>query len=202
MSYLKYLKNITLLLFTSLLLSSCATQVKSLKKDKDLVIDADEGYLFMSVDTSMDLHKILITGKKTIVLTKDDLQRGTSYILVKLPAGEYTIDKVFSGRSTQFILDDNLWEFKVSPQVISYIGNLKVSHRNWGFSAYFELNNHSSYALEYIEKEFPKILSSRKIEYSGPGKDRFFDLVRSKNKDKPKKKLSKKTNSDKKEAQL
>ncbi|WP_162926324.1 hypothetical protein [Teredinibacter purpureus] len=45
----------------------------------------------IAVDTNTDLESILIMGEKSILLTPDDLESGSNYILIKLPVGDYHI---------------------------------------------------------------------------------------------------------------
>jgi hypothetical protein len=158
-----------------LLLSSCSAKISSIKSDKDEYLMISEGYLLLEISTNRNLEKILISGEKKIVLTRKELRAGSNYILTNLPAGDYQIEKVYTSAYFRFLFDEKIWSFHVEPNVISYIGTLEV-RKSWFFS-YFELINNSSLALEYLEEHFPNILGSRKIVYSGPGEDRFFDLV-------------------------
>jgi hypothetical protein len=155
--------------------------MKSIDVDKDLELTSQEGYLLMSVETVRDLKKIIISGKKKIELTTNDLKEGSNYILLPLPAGKYKIEKVFTKNKIYFEFDEHLeegiWRFNVAPNVISYIGNLEAVVSSSGWRGRFEFVNQSSQALEYLEKEFPTILESRKIQYTGPGEDRFFQLI-------------------------
>ncbi len=161
-----------------ILLTSCTSKISSINSDRDLNLNENEGYLLLEVDTREDLKKIAIGGEKHIELTTRDLRSGSNYILVSLPAGDYHIEKVQTKKKFRFRLEEEYWTFQVEKNVISYIGTMSIK-TSW-FFANMELINNSSLALEYLEENFPNILSSREIVYSGPGEDRFFDLVRKK----------------------
>ena len=165
-------------LFTLLFTTSCATKVSSIKQDRDLISSPEEGYLLIAVDTNVDLNSIDIDGEKDIILTEKDLISGSNYILVNLPAGDYVIETVRTSKYVRFELDDDIWEFQVKPGVVTYVGHLEVKTKIWGFLAFFELINKSSFALEYMEENFPEILAGRDMEYGGKGEERFFQTVR------------------------
>ena len=128
-------------------------------------------------DVNYDLNEIQINGEKRISLSKDDLQKGSNYILVQIPAGRYEIKKIMATTHNYFKLGDELWEFEVKPATISYVGDLEITQRLWGRLAYFELINRSSIALEFLEEHFPKLVNTRKVQYGGLGEDRFFEVI-------------------------
>ncbi|NMP16028.1 hypothetical protein [Thalassotalea sp. Y01] len=173
--------NILLVAILSIgLLTSCATKVSSIKDDIDNKLDKEEGYLLLAVDTNRPLREILISGTKLIKLTSDDLQKGSNYILINLPAGDYTIDEVkinFNAHIRGF--EDELWQFSVEKDKISYVGHLNATTYTYWYYAggRFELLNKSSVALEYMEENFPQILAGRDMVYHGVGEDSFFELV-------------------------
>ncbi len=178
MSLKDILKFLLLFLFL-IFLCSCATNIKRIQADEDRILSQEEGYLLIGIDTQVDLHRIRIDGPQNIFLTKNDLKSGGHYILVNLPAGEYSIDQIFSYRNIKFRFDKDNWRFSVKPQMISYVGDLEVSITDFGFGGYFELINNSASALVYLEENYPNILDKRKIVYTGVLEDRFFDYVRS-----------------------
>ncbi|MEJ2417318.1 MAG: hypothetical protein P8Y45_10390 [Exilibacterium sp.] len=137
-----------------------------------------EGYLLLAVDTSINLDFIHITGTKSARLTSDDLQKGSRYILIKLPAGNYEFNKIQLSNVYNYSMKSDIWRFEVKENAVNYIGNLMVRHYDFGSRAYFELINRSSFALQYLNAEFPNILNGRTVEYGGPGEDDFFSTVR------------------------
>jgi len=175
------IKNTTYL-FMAVFLTACATNIQSLKEDKNVQLKEQEGYLFLGVRTDSSLSRLVLTGTKKVALTGADLRKGSNYILVNLPAGEYEISRIEVGRIHWGITDEDIWSFTVKPNTVSYVGDLEVK-RNWLFAS-FELINNSSQALEFLEEKFQNILSSTKVEYSGQGEDSFFETVMKKNQEK------------------
>ncbi len=165
------------LLIIPCLLTSCMNQVVSIKTDEDLPLTEKEGYLLLAVETDRKLNHIQIGGKKTIRLTNEDLRKGSNYILTNIPAGEYRIKKIEFSSYFGYRMGKGYWSFEVKPGVISYVGHLTIDFSNFG-RGFFELVNQSSLALEFLEGKFPNILKNRRVEYWGPGEDRFFDEVR------------------------
>ncbi|WP_416305765.1 hypothetical protein [Neptunicella sp. SCSIO 80796] len=162
------------------LLSACATKVSSISKDAIRKLDAEEGYLLIAIDTDVDLKEIEIWGRKNIALTSNDLQAGSNYILIPLPAGDYSIHNIRLNRIYKFAdFEPDLWSFKVKKNVISYVGhlNMETFYRKWSVYSRIQLLNKSSVALEYLEQHFSTILSARDVQYSGPGHDDFFAVV-------------------------
>ena len=178
---------IILLTCISLFLIGCAQSVTSIKQDKTKTLDAKKGYLLIGVETTLDLHNILLTGEKRIQFTKQDLKAGSNYILVDIPAGKYQISDVKFGRYMKLELVNGYWDFEVKANKINYIGNLKIKGDHWfGWvsQASVILNNRSTTALTFLGHKFPMLLKAHPLQYGGPGEDHFFDYVYSLNKQK------------------
>ena len=158
-------------------LCGCASEVTSIRDEAEAVLDRNEGYLLMEVDTTHNLEAIHIVGPRHIKLTRTDLRTGSNYILVSLPAGRYRIDSVNRTQQYYYALVGDNWDFQVREGAISYIGNLTFKGDYWGFSGSFALINRSSFALEYLEKNFPGLLETRPLVFGGPGDDGFFEAV-------------------------
>lgn len=161
--------------------SGCATTVTSVSKDDAPVLNGDEGYLFIGIDTDTPLEGMRFVGAKFIELTSQDLRRGNNYLLVNLPAGEYKLEsiKVRSPYKFKFFEKDK-WSFDVKPGVISYVGHIEFrSALLYGWAANLELVNQASVGLEYLEQNYANLLSAYDIEYQGPGSDLFFMEVMS-----------------------
>lgn len=166
-------------LLTTLLISSCVQKVTTLKKDIDLQLDENMGYLLIGIETNLTLKQISISGEQLLKLSGDDIRRGSQYILVDVSAGDYSIDKIRLSGWFRTRLDSGLWDFTVSPGVISYVGHLNVETLSlWPLISQIELENRSSEALEFLEKSFPTILSNRSLVYQGPGTDPFLNFVK------------------------
>ncbi len=159
-------------------LVSCAQKVSSIKNDVDVPLDENMGYLLIGVETNLTLSRISISGEKYLKLSSEDLRRGSQFILVDVPAGEYSIDKIQLFGNFRTKLENGYWNFSVSPSVISYVGHLNVKTLSlWPLVTQVELQNRSSEALEFLEDSFPNILSNRTIVYQGPGTDPFLQFA-------------------------
>lgn len=165
-------------LLSTLLIGSCVQKVTTLKSDIDLQLDENTGYLLIGVETNLTLKSISISGEKNLKLSGDDIRKGSQYILVDVPAGDYSIDQIQLGGWFRTKLDNGLWDFTVSPGVISYVGHLNVETVSiWPLRTQIELENRSSAALQFLEQSFPNILSNRSLVYHGPGTDPFMKFV-------------------------
>ncbi|WDE00649.1 hypothetical protein [Thalassomonas actiniarum] len=169
-------------------MAACSTKVTSIRQaDHSLQLQQQEGYLLLAVDTDVNINEILLTGEKRISLTAKDLRQGKNFILVKLPAGDYKIAMVVllsgSGDDIKFLLDnefEGLWDFTIEAKQISYAGHLTMSGTKKYYtsaSTRVALINKSSFALEYLQENFPELLVNHSVRYFGPGEDDFFNFV-------------------------
>lgn len=159
-------------------LTSCAMKVSSIKEDVDLDLSEDSGYLLLGVDTNVTLQNVDIFGADNIRLSQNDLRPGSKFILIDLEAGDYSIRNIRFNVFMKSKLTDGYWDFTVLPGGVSYVGHLEV-HSNFRFwtlsqDSTIELSNRSSEALMFMQQQFPNILTSRSLEYAGPGKDDFL----------------------------
>ncbi|PHS18882.1 MAG: hypothetical protein COA86_06855 [Kangiella sp.] len=163
-----------------LVLSGCITKIESIKTDTIRVLEEGTGYLFITINSNASFRKFAISGEKHIVLKKPDFYNDVNYYLVPVPAGRYHIKQLGISYGGEFNFDEdddeNLWGFEVKPDIISYVGELRIRQQKYRYAS-FELINNSSLALEYLEEKYPKILAKRTIEYHGPGADSFFDYI-------------------------
>ncbi|MBE7216073.1 hypothetical protein MK852_16770 [Shewanella benthica] len=175
---MKPLISLVLILFISTLYG-CAQKIEGISKDVDKQLAENSGYLLIGIDTNRGLHQLFIGGTKRLMLTSKDLQLGTNYILVDVPAGKYQIDDIKFSRYSRLELEEGYWDFVVKPNQVSYIGDLyvKTSGSWYVSSAQVLLENRSTSALLFLEREFPNILNSREVRYSGPGEDKFFEYA-------------------------
>ena len=174
------MQNIFIALLSVLLLSSCATSVSSIKSDATNVENAkslnDRGYLLIGVETNRSLKNIFIIGEENIKLSHEDLRMGTNYILIDLAAGDYLISNIALNDYQKLLLDDkDNWRFEIKPKTISYIGHLELASRGFfNRGIRIELVNRSTEALEFMEDNFPTILSAQEMHFGGPSEDYFF----------------------------
>ena len=158
-----------------LLLTGCATTKTALKQDVDMMLNTNEGYLLIGIDTNQDLTYLNFDGETKLQFTQDDLRKGSSYILTTVPVGKYYIKSVGTGYRYQVRLKKEHWGFEVKPQQISYIGDLSIQrHRIFSWIFYAKMKNRSSSAVKFLQDEFPNILNNRQLHYAGPGNDRFL----------------------------
>lgn len=172
------------LLFFALVLSGCISKVTSIKVDKDRKLDEEMGYLLMAVDTNVDLKSITVIGERNFKLTSEDLRRGSNYILIDMPEGSYHISQVNQRNwlgEYYVTLEEEYWTVNIERGKVSYIGDMTIRSSRFNLSGRFILVNKSSFALEFMEREFPNILANRTMVYRGPGKDTFLKNVTQKN---------------------
>lgn len=159
------------------LLVSCSTTKTSLKQDIDRNLEQDEGYLLIGINSNVDLEHIKLNGETSLKFGKEDLQKGSSYILTTVPSGKYSLKQVGTHRYFYIRLKQENWSFEVKPGRISYIGDLEVQRHNlFYWLIYAEMDNRSSSAIKYLQENFPNILDSRELHYAGPGSDRFINF--------------------------
>ncbi len=60
------------LLVVALLISSCSSNVTTVKNDIDVLSDSGYGYLLLGLDTERTLHEISIDGSKNVFLSSND----------------------------------------------------------------------------------------------------------------------------------
>ncbi|MFB0981898.1 MAG: hypothetical protein QMC62_13410 [Alteromonadaceae bacterium] len=170
---------LSLIIVIMLLLQGCANKVTSIKQDQDKELTNDKGYLLLGIQTNLDLKSIRIDGPENIELSSKDIKEGSSYFLLDLAAGQYTLDQVkLNSYWRRELTDEDYWQFDVMPGTINYVGHLELeTWGKWYPTTHAELVNRSSEALEFLEEKFPNILTNRSISYGGPGQDSFFEFL-------------------------
>lgn len=166
-----------LLSFVLIFLCACASQVSTIKQDRDLNLESNRGYILLGIETAHNLKSITIAGPEDIRLSHQDLRQGTNYLLVDLREGDYSIEKIQLDGYWRIELEEEKWQVQIRPGQINYVGHLELVSRGWG-GYVTELVNRSSESLEFMEEKFPTILASREIIYGGPGKDFFYQTVK------------------------
>lgn len=132
----------------------------------------------MGVNNKLHLEKITISGEKNLHLSNSDLRSGSRYILASVPSGDYYLKNAKISHYWRFDFDASNWQFSIKPGKINYIGDIVID--NPGYlrgNETFEFINRSSYALEFLESEFPRLLESSKVTYAGPGTDNFIEFI-------------------------
>ena len=148
-----------------LLLTACATTVKGLKQVETTALKPNEGYLLIGLDTQVDLKAVYFDGELNFKLTEDDVEKGSDYILVKVPAGNYRFEQidVTSDKVTRYMefplrksKDIDIWQFRVEPNNINYIGHLNFKNfrpGSWSWSVHLTLENRSSRAHAFVNEQ-------------------------------------------------
>lgn len=140
-------------------------------------LSKNEGYLLVGVDSDTDLHQIRISGKRKFNISPELLDRGVNYKLMVMAAGNYTVFSIKPNERYQFRLSKDELNFTVRPGAINYGGHLNYRGFGGGSSAHIELINRSSVVAEYLEKNYPKLLTEIPVVYTGIGQDSFFQEV-------------------------
>jgi hypothetical protein len=166
-------------LFLLFLLSACATTVTSIDQTQHKALAQGSGFLLLGIQTNRNLKSLHIDGPKDIILTAKDMKAGTQHLMIDLPVGTYTVSKIKLGNYSRVYMDDEqLWQFEVKANKISYVGHLEVVKTGYWY-AYVEseLVNRSAEALSFLHESYPAILSDHPVTYSGPGNDNFFEFL-------------------------
>lgn len=173
------LKWLVLFLTLTTLLSGCgATKVSAQKQDDDRLATNQEGYLLIGLVNNYSLDALYIWGEKDLKLTREDLSAGENYILIPVPAGSYRLGQINYNFYFRTKLEDDIWQFSITPGQINYIGHLTVNRPSfWFFANDVELKNQAAGAQLYMEEYFPGLLSERSLVYAGPGEDKFYEFI-------------------------
>lgn len=164
--------------FAAFLVSCGSTKVSSIKKDVDIPLGENSGYLMLGVELTRNIKSIEISGARNVVLSSEDLEKVRNYFLIEMPAGDYQFDMIRFNRRYRMELKEGYWDFEVKPNEISYVGHLEVRTSGWWFAnTFIELENRASDALIFLEENYPNILAAKKVRFRGPGEDKFFEYI-------------------------
>lgn len=169
-----------LIILLCLFITSCASTVNEVL-DGNQVLPPKHGYVLLPVFSNTDIYQIRISGEKYFQLDENNLNSPRKYLLIQLPAGDYSYSEIRLNKYTIMSdFEDGIWDFTIKPGVINYVGHLLVHNNSPFWDAYqlsYVIQNNASIALEYLEKKYPKLIQSYSIVYSGPGEDDFFSFV-------------------------
>ncbi|MBN7796637.1 hypothetical protein [Parahaliea mediterranea] len=169
-----------LTVFLLSLVSACSFRANSIKQDGDYSLAPGEGLVLIGVETNIDLLKLTVVGEENIFLPWEELQKGDRYLLVELKAGEYRFSRVSLTSTYYYSVHGSEFTFEVRPGTVNYVGDFRIRNANWfGGTAYFSLINQSSLALEFMEENFPQLMSATSLTYAGPGTDGFLEFAQS-----------------------
>jgi hypothetical protein len=133
----------------------------------------DTTLLLFAIDSRDRIKTIHISGKNNVVLSY------SPYQFIELEAGSYQITKLtfdYGYIDLKDLDDSEIWQFNVKPGAINYVGHFHLKeHDEDRYS--FSLDNKSTSALKYLEKNYPSILQNKKLVYGGLDRDDFFQFV-------------------------
>lgn len=171
-----------IVIFLSLLLASCASTVDEIIVDNH-VLKSNTGLALIPIFSNLDIYQIRISGEKYFQFDANNIDFDKKYLLVELPAGEYSYSEIRLNKYTIISeFEEGKWSFNVKPGVINYAGHFVIhnSSEMWGvYQLSFMIHNNASMALEYLEDHYPHLLKTYSIVYSGPGEDDFFSFIES-----------------------
>lgn len=169
---------VTLAILSGLLTGCGATKVSAQKQDQDQLATNEQGYLLIGLVNNYSLDALYIWGETDLKLTRKDLSAGENYLLIPVPAGQYSIGQIDYNGFIRTKLKDDIWQFTIKPGHINYIGHLTVNRPVFWFLANdIELKNQAVGALKYMDTYFPKLLQERSLIYAGPGQDSFYEYI-------------------------
>ncbi|MCW9000944.1 MAG: hypothetical protein OQK04_19690, partial [Kangiellaceae bacterium] len=79
------------ILLSCLSLFSCSSKVNTLSTDKDIQLDSDTGYLFLTINSDFNYSRFSINGPQYIHLEGGDFYKGKNYYLVPVESGKYLV---------------------------------------------------------------------------------------------------------------
>lgn len=133
---------------------------------------ADEGYLYLSLDTNSDISRITIDA---VGLSKkirfNDIKKGNNYALLKVKAGEYYWEhiNIYVGiGNIRKQLGSDEYSFNVKPGVVNYPGSWKFNGQ-WieNARARLSLQNYNwlSFEMEHYKKYYARLVGDVPFEY-------------------------------------
>ncbi|MCW8878491.1 MAG: hypothetical protein OQK04_03525 [Kangiellaceae bacterium] len=172
------MKKIIEIMILTLILSACVTTVVSVNEYREGEIGSDKALVFIVIDTERNLENIKISGPESIMLTSEYLTVGKNYLLFELENGIYTLESAKLGRFWEERLNnEQLLQFEVNQGQVNYTGHLNIyisANRDsllFGMGA--ELQDCTSKAILYLEKEFPNLISNSQLKYVGNQESNF-----------------------------
>ncbi|WP_223787969.1 alpha/beta hydrolase family protein [Marinicella meishanensis] len=156
-------------------------------KGSDPELAADEGYLYLSVESNHHFTTLIIdpvdSGKK---LRFTDLTAGENHALIKLKAGKYYWKSIrgyllFGLSWFKFEADEHT--FEVKPGVVNYPGTWRTEFKYTGlFRGYFSLKSFNKAAIEWphFQENYRQFTGDTPMVFSGYSADeyhRFFPAM-------------------------
>ena len=140
----------------------------------------DEGYLYLSLNTLVDITKFSLNpvgfGKN---IKFDDIKIGQNHALLKVKAGEYFWQnlQIYTGRGmlrNQFNKDD--YHFTVKPGVVNYPGTWSFSAEwvgNYKAKIDFDNYNYASQEIAFFQNQFKDLSTTIEFVYQGQIEDPY-----------------------------
>lgn len=182
MKILKICKT-ALLFITALSLVACSNTITPIDKNTARFEGKPsiQGYLLFGVNAQAHIKQIAFTGRGEIFsYAPDNANQENSYVLAKLPVGDYSFSDIETGLREHELYDEYQWNFSVKANRVNYVGHLEINDRTLDRTcncAQIHLVNKSSQALEYLLTEYPNAVKNLEISYQGPEEDGFIDFL-------------------------
>jgi hypothetical protein len=165
-------------------LSKRATLSPSITNELELA--PEEGILVMGLNSDSYIKGIHIYGNESFIAYFEKNKRFEykhHYLVINLAAGEYKFIQVdLNGNYVLRIHEfdhQEIWKVQVKPGKISYIGDFELElHVQDDISFTSEIINRSSYALEFLEENYPGLMKKYELVYGGLIEDDFFSLAK------------------------
>ncbi len=147
------------------------------------VLKSNEGYylariwvndFFSKTEFSSGIKSIRITGEQGKIIKRITI--GRNHRLLKLEAGNYSWSRVVLYNDRYYDLNDNKFDFKVDAGKINYGGDFGIVNLGNGVAS-FGYHNRSSFAYKQLKTDYPELLDSHKLHYTGHAIDPYFDLI-------------------------
>ena len=155
-------------------------------KGSDPALAANEGYLYLSVDSEDHFTTVILdrvgSGKR---LKFTDLEQGENHALVKLQAGTYywiSIRGYFLYGLNWFHFDEDDFYFEVKPGVVNYPGTWQSNFNFMSpFQGYLSLKatNKSTIEYPYFKQNYQQLTGDAPFFFSGHTVDRYNQYLES-----------------------
>lgn len=162
-----------------------SNQIINIEDNDDLLLDEDEGYLLLALETDEEIDSMIIKSDKFGGnLNFREVQPGHNIALIKLKAAHYHWDaSMYYGKKARvrFTYAKDEYDFRVEPGVINYPGTwnstLHFTHSNKVYQIITK-NNLLSTELDQLENINPQIFENYDLKYQGKYQDNFFSFYK------------------------
>lgn len=174
-----------LLLVLSLDLAGCTAIPAVLPLETPASIEPDQGFLLVDVDANAAIHRVAFqpADRSWPRFFLENLPKGRSTRLIRVPAGEYRWGRVeimgytYYKRERPYIWEidssEDQWRFEVVAGTVSYPGVLVLSRQKRWLTS-FTLNRSGEMA-ERLLRDGDWLLTQQPVVYTGRRRDDFLE---------------------------